>query len=172
MPYYHPPIFYIIYCKNWKWSQYLRLYISELNSKMVWFLFGKIILRLSSLSYKSLKRVHHKFLTCRSTLSPPIMYCTTPVNLVIRFPTHISLLLFRFMPSEEEQPNFAVITFDIKLKRRTVFSTYARRHFQQNKYKHSFISTIHGVRFELHRLNYLNIVLIWYILTSVAESNE
>ena len=69
MPYYHSPILYIIHCKKWKYSQYLRLYISELNSKMVCFLFGKTILNIRSLSYKNLKRVHHKFSMCRSTLS-------------------------------------------------------------------------------------------------------
>ena len=68
MPYYHSPILYIIHCKKWKDSQYLRLYISELNSKMVCFIFGKNILNIRSLSYNNLKRVHLKFSTCRSTL--------------------------------------------------------------------------------------------------------
>ena len=42
---------------------YLR---TEFENDM--FLFGKIIFKLRSLFYKNLKRLHHKFSTCRSTL--------------------------------------------------------------------------------------------------------
>ena len=81
--YYHPPILYIFHCKNWKYRQYLKLFISELNSKMLCFLFGKIILKNRSLSYINLKRAHHKIPTCRSTL------------LSLAFPCYF-LLLFMF----------------------------------------------------------------------------